>query len=86
MVLSILAYSLSASAAKASNTRFHTPFLDQRENRVWIGVAEALRQVGPWNAGAIAVKDSFPEQSVVPRRHANVAFPPRQQIFSSRSA
>ena len=34
MVLSIMAYSLSASAANISNTFFHTPLLAQRENRV----------------------------------------------------
>src|SRR5246127_4135586 len=36
MVLSIMAYSLSASAAKISKIFFHTPLLAQRENRVWI--------------------------------------------------
>ena len=34
MVLSIMAYSLSASAARSSNSFFHTPVLAQRENRV----------------------------------------------------
>jgi hypothetical protein len=34
MVLSIMAYSLSASAARISNTFFHTPLSAQRENRV----------------------------------------------------
>jgi hypothetical protein len=34
MVLSIMAYSLSASAARISNTFFHTPLPAQRENRV----------------------------------------------------
>ena len=34
MVLSIMAYSLSASAAKSSNSFFQTPLLAQRENRV----------------------------------------------------
>ena len=34
MVLSIIAYSLSASAAKVSNTLFQTPLLAQREKRV----------------------------------------------------
>jgi hypothetical protein len=34
MVLSIIAYSLSASAARTSNTFFHTPLSAQRENRV----------------------------------------------------
>jgi hypothetical protein len=34
VVLSIMAYSLSASAASISNTFFHTPFVAQRENRI----------------------------------------------------
>ena len=34
IVLSIMAYSLSASAAKSSNIFFQTPLLAQRENRV----------------------------------------------------
>jgi len=34
-VLSIIAYSLSASAARCWNTRSHTPDRDQRLNRVW---------------------------------------------------
>jgi hypothetical protein len=34
IVLSIMAYSLSASAAKSSNILFQTPLLAQRENRV----------------------------------------------------
>jgi len=34
MVLSIMAYSLSASAASISKSFFHTPLLAQRENRV----------------------------------------------------
>jgi hypothetical protein len=34
VVLSIMAYSLSASAASISNTLFHTPLFAQRENRV----------------------------------------------------
>jgi hypothetical protein len=34
MVESIMAYSLSASAARTSNTFFHTPLAAQRENRV----------------------------------------------------
>ena len=34
VVLSIIAYSLSALAASISNTLFHTPLVAQRENRV----------------------------------------------------
>ena len=35
MVLSIMAYSLSASPAKCLKTRSHTPVLAQRQKRVW---------------------------------------------------
>lgn len=56
-VLSIMAYSLSASAARSLNIRRHTPLLgpsaEPGVNR--LPTAEALRQVAPWNAGAIAV-------------------------------
>src|SRR6266403_5519188 len=43
IVLSIMAYSLSASAAKISNTFFHTPLLAQRENRVCILIGSPKR-------------------------------------------
>jgi hypothetical protein len=36
MVLSIIAYSLSASAAKCSNTLCHIPFLAQRLKRAGV--------------------------------------------------
>ena len=36
MVLSIIAYSLSASVARCSKRRCHTPFLAQRLNRLWV--------------------------------------------------
>src|SRR5436305_1526674 len=43
IVLSIMAYSLSASAAKMSKTFFHTPLLAQRENRVCILIGSPKR-------------------------------------------
>src|SRR6266446_10218271 len=43
IVLSIMAYSLSASAAKISKTFFHTPLLAQRENRVCILIGSPKR-------------------------------------------
>jgi len=43
MVLSIMAYSLSASAASISNIFFQTPLLAQRENRVWIFIGSPNR-------------------------------------------
>ena len=36
MVLSIIAYSLSASVARCSKRRCHTPFLAHRLNRLWV--------------------------------------------------
>jgi hypothetical protein len=60
MMLSIMAYSLSASPAKCSNTLCQMPFLAQRLNRRWLffPVAEALRQVAPRNSGAVSVEHS----------------------------
>src|SRR6266852_2189935 len=43
IVLSIMAYSLSASAVKISKTFFHTPVSAQRENRVWIFIGSPKR-------------------------------------------
>src|SRR6516162_10177901 len=43
MVLSIIAYSLSASAASISKIFFQTPLLAQRENRVWILIGSPKR-------------------------------------------
>src|SRR5947209_14114508 len=43
IVLSIMAYSLSASAAKISNTLCHTPLFAQRENRVCILIGSPKR-------------------------------------------
>src|SRR6476646_2199154 len=43
MVLSIIAYSLSASAARCWNIRSQTPLLAQRLNRVWIFVPSPNR-------------------------------------------
>src|SRR3984885_451722 len=43
MVLSIIAYSLSASAARCRNTRSHTPLLAQRLNRRWTFVPSPNR-------------------------------------------
>src|SRR3974390_1426778 len=43
IVLSIMAYSLSESAARTSNIFFQTPVLAQRENRVWILIGSPNR-------------------------------------------
>ncbi len=44
-------------------------------------VTEALRQIAPRDAGAIAVENGFDKQAVVVRRHANGTRPPGQQIL-----
>jgi hypothetical protein len=67
MVLSIMAYSLSASFGKASEIRFDTPPLLERE---WGGVhyaevSKALGWVAPRNAWAAAVEHRIDEQPVV---------------------
>src|SRR6266851_120770 len=71
IVLSIMAYSLSASAAKISNTFFHTPPLAQRENRVCIliGSPKTVRQVPPGHASTKAIDHGLRKQSIVLRRN-----------------
>src|SRR2546429_2802969 len=61
MVLSIMAYSLSASAANISNTFFHTPTLGPaRKSRMnFDRIAKALRQIAPGDASAIAIENRF---------------------------
>ena len=44
-------------------------------------VAETRRQIAPWNAGSIAVKNRIDEQSVVRRRAADMALSARQKIL-----
>ena len=61
MVLSIIAYSLSASAARCWNIRSQTPLLAQRLNRIWdlCPLTEPLRQIAPWHPGT---KGSCPRE------------------------
>jgi hypothetical protein len=46
-----------------------------------LSVAEALRQVPPGNAGAIAEQHRFDEQAVVGRGHTHRTGPAGQQVF-----
>ena len=73
MVLSIIAYSLSAVGRRCGKTRFQTPDSGPAaEAAVHIlPVAETLRQVAPGDARPIAVEDGFDEQAVVRSGHAN---------------
>src|ERR1700730_2734587 len=82
MVLSIMAYSLSASLARNSNILFHTPFLAQREKRVYLDrIAKALRQITPRDTRSVAVEHRFHEQPVVLCRDPDMALAPRQHIL-----
>ena len=44
-------------------------------------VTEPLRQIAPGNAGAIAIENSFNEQSIVRGRAADMAFAARKKVF-----
>ena len=83
MVLSIIAYSLSASAARCWNIRSQTPLLAQRLNRSvdLCPLTEPLRQIAPWHPGTIAVQRRLNEQPIVRSGHPDRAFAPRQQVF-----
>ena len=75
MVLSIIAYSLSASLARCSNTCCHTPLLGPAaEPAVGVlPVAKAFRQVAPRNSGAVAIEHRFDESAVVLSGDADIA-------------
>src|SRR3954451_21098303 len=81
MVESIIAYSLSASAARCWNTFAQTPDLARAEATMHLdAIAETLRQVTPRNTGAEPVQHRFDEEPVVPCRYPDVAITARQQV------
>jgi hypothetical protein len=82
MVLSIMAYLLSASAANMSNIFFQTPVLAQRENRVWIFIGSPKRS-GRSRQGmpALAIENGFHEQPIVLGCDSDMTLPSRQKIF-----
>src|SRR6516225_4063555 len=84
MVLSIMAYSLSASAASISNIFFQTPLLAQRENRVWIFIGSPNRsgRISPGNTCSKAIENGFHEQPVVFGRNPNMPLSSRQIVFN----
>ena len=73
MVLSIIAYSLSASAASMSNTFFQTPVCAQRDHRVCTLIGS------PNRSGTI--ENRLDEQPVVAGGHADRTFAARQQVL-----
>src|SRR5215211_6422586 len=82
MVLSIIAYSLSAASARCSNTLSHTPAPGPAAKA---GVdllpgAEPLRQVAPGNAGTVAIEHGLHEQAVVLGGHAHMPGATGQQV------
>ena len=46
-------------------------------------VAEALRQIPPWEARTEAIQHGLDEQTIVPGRHAHMAYPARQQVVNT---
>src|ERR1700687_335157 len=83
MVLSIIAYSLSASAARCWNTRSQTPlFGPTAEPPVYLNtVTEPLRQIAPWHPGTVTIEHSVHEQPIVRCGHTDRAFAPGQQVL-----
>ena len=78
MVLSIMAYSLSASAARSSNSLRHTALCPSAEAGMdSLPSAEALGQVAPWDASSIAVDHGIDEQTIVPGGRANMTLASR---------
>src|ERR1700746_4026685 len=86
MVLSIIAYSLSGSAAKCSKRRCHTPFWAQRLNRLWVffqSVAKPLRQIAPRDYAAVAGETRCGESAIVVVGDADITGFAGQQVRDS---
>jgi hypothetical protein len=71
MMLSIMAYSLSASSARCSKISFQTPLLAQRLKRRCTFFQSPKRSGRPGDAGAIAEEHRLDEQAVVGRSCPN---------------
>src|SRR4051812_16862168 len=81
MVLSIIAYSLSASPARCWNTLPNAGDGPAAEAALHLDpLPETLRQVTPRDPGPIAVKDSLDKQPIVPRRHTNRPLTAGQEV------
>src|SRR4051812_30414016 len=86
MVLSIIAYSLSASAARCWNTRLpHAGLGPAAEAGVDLDpTAEPLWQIAPGDARPIAVEHGRDKRPVVLGSYPHIPNPPRQQIADPR--
>ena len=82
-MLSIMAYSLSASLASISNSFFHTPLLAQREKRVCILIGSPKRsgKIPPGDAGPITVNHRLYKQPIVLGRYPHMPFTSGQNIL-----
>jgi hypothetical protein len=83
MVLSIIAYSLSASVARRSKRRFLGPTAEPLVGV--LPIAKPLRQVAPRNSGAVAVEHRFDESAVVVGGDAHITGLAGQQVLDSLS-
>jgi hypothetical protein len=54
--------------------------LDEPPVRV-LPIAGSLRQVASWDAGAVSIKNRLDESAIIPRRGADIADFPRQQVL-----
>src|SRR5262249_13634050 len=85
MVLSIIAYSLSGSAARDSKRRCHTPLLAQRLNRLWV-FFQSPNRCGRSRHGisaAVAVEHRFDESAIVVGGDADITGFAGQQVLDS---
>jgi len=85
MVLSIIAYSLSASAAKCSNRRCHTPLLGPAAEPSMgvLPIPESLWQVAPGNSRTVSIKHRLDESAIIPGRGPDIADFSRQHVLDS---
>src|SRR5271155_312680 len=83
MVLSSIAYSLSAFGGEMLEDLLPDPgFGPPSEPAMGIlPVAQALRQIAPRDAGAVAIEHRLDEATIVLSGRANMADPPRQPVL-----
>jgi hypothetical protein len=82
MVLSIIAYSLSASGEMVEDLLPDPALGPAAEPTMGIlPIAEALRQIAPWDAGAVTIEHRFDEAAIVLGSGADMADPPRQPVL-----
>lgn len=87
MVLSIIAYSLSASCAKWLKRLAQTPVTAEAAKTPMdiFPIAKARGHIPPGKPGPVPIQHRFNKQPVVLSRHPCTAYPPRQFILDPLS-